>query len=263
MEPVVAAVAARRALRGTLALAHSRSSLLGLAAGLRIVLLLYGEWMDANMKVKYTDIDYVVFTDAAAFMHAGGSPFERATYRYTPVLAWMLQPNIWLHRAFGKALFVLADLLVGWIIHLAGRSRGLSERSAATFAATWLLNPISINVSTRGNAEAVLSVLVVGWLYLLLQRRTFLAAVLYGFSVHFKLYPIIYAPALALFINHRYCGVPYRPWYSVRELFNPQRIIFTLVSALSFCAPTAAYYARYGWEFLWEAYLCHLRAIML
>ena len=227
------------------------------AAAVRVALLCFGLWQDANMPVRYTDIDYIVFTDAARFMHKGGSPFERSTYRYTPVLAWMLQPNVWLHAACGKLLFVLADLAVGWIIYADGRARGLSEARAVGYASAWLFNPISINVSTRGNAEAVLSVLIVGWLHMLMRRRTAAAAVLYGLSVHFKLYPIIYAPAIALFINHRYCAVPHRPWYRPAELFNAPRVQFTLLSAASFAAPTAYYYARYGWEFLWEAYLYH------
>jgi len=45
---------------------------------------------------------------------AGGSPFDRATYRYTPLLAWLLLPNDWLHPASGKLLFCAADLLAGW-----------------------------------------------------------------------------------------------------------------------------------------------------
>ena len=208
------------------------------AAAVRAALLCFGLWQDANMPVRYTDIDYIVFTDAARFMYDGGSPFERATYRYTPFLAWMLQPNIWLHPAWGKLLFVLADLVVGWIIYTDGRSRGLTESRAVMYASAWLFNPISINVSTRGNAEAVLSVLIVGWMHLLMRRQTIPAAVLYGLSVHFKLYPIIYAPAIALFINHRYSGTPHRPWYRPAELFNTQRINFTLLSAASFAAPT-------------------------
>lgn len=277
-----------------------------LAGAIRIALLFFGFWQDSNSRIKYTDIDYVVFTDAARFMHSGSSPFERATYRYSthpqqssilctfhltlialdtaPMLAWMLQPNIWLHPAWGKALFVVADLLVGIIIFKVGRLRGLSERDACAFASIWyvpviscfclcfcwlrtdshstlcaprLLNPICINVSTRGNAEAVLSLLIVGWVYFLLKRYTVLAAILFGLSVHFKLYPIVYAPTLALYINHRYCAKPHRLWYSKTELLNSSRLIFIAISVTSFAMPTAIFYYKYGWQFLWEAYFYH------
>ena len=320
--------------------APSLTAVLAVGALARAALLVYGEWQDANCAVKYTDIDYVVFTDAARFLHEGHSPFRRATYRYTPLLAAMLTPNIWLHRAFGrarhrpyfscpphthplprpspcpcrlkwvppnnmtafaaafiagKALFCVFDLLVGWLIHSAARTRKLPERTAVGCAAAWLLNPIAINVSTRGNAEAVLCVLVVGSVALLLARRTYAAAVCYGLAVHFKLYPIIYAPALALAIDRRYCGPaaagPPLPWWRPSQLLNQTRVGFGLVSAAgapaaraaasassasspgllripkhrqwltmpaaAFAAPTALYYHLYGWEFLWEAYLYH------
>lgn len=37
-----------------------------LAAGvvLRLLLMLYGEWQDANLAVKYTDVDFRVFIGA-------------------------------------------------------------------------------------------------------------------------------------------------------------------------------------------------------
>jgi phosphatidylinositol glycan class M len=34
---------------------------------IRIALILYSEWHDAHSLVKYTDIDYLVFTDATSF----------------------------------------------------------------------------------------------------------------------------------------------------------------------------------------------------
>ena len=38
------------------------------AALLRVALILYSEWHDAHSLVKYTDVDYRVFSDAAYFL---------------------------------------------------------------------------------------------------------------------------------------------------------------------------------------------------
>ena len=40
--------------------------------------------------MKYSDIDYSVYTDAAGYLANGGSPYDRHTYRYTPLLAYMM-----------------------------------------------------------------------------------------------------------------------------------------------------------------------------
>jgi hypothetical protein len=54
---------------------HSESSLpirinivLLFSVALRTALIVYSEWHDAHSVVKYTDIDYHVFTDAARFI---------------------------------------------------------------------------------------------------------------------------------------------------------------------------------------------------
>ncbi|GAB2293312.1 hypothetical protein Dimus_027514 [Dionaea muscipula] len=50
------------------------------------------------MEVRYTDVDYLVFSDAAMLMSSGKSPYQRTTYRYSPMLAR-------LHHSWGKFLF--------------------------------------------------------------------------------------------------------------------------------------------------------------
>lgn len=35
---------------------------------LRLCLIVYGEWQDRTMAVKFTDIDYFVFNDAALYV---------------------------------------------------------------------------------------------------------------------------------------------------------------------------------------------------
>jgi GPI mannosyltransferase 1 subunit M len=81
------------------------TTLLALAGVARIVLILWGELQDRYFDVNYTDIDYEVFTDAARYVAEGRSPFERDTYRYSPLIAYLLLPNVFFPW-FGKVWFV-------------------------------------------------------------------------------------------------------------------------------------------------------------
>ncbi|CDY09121.1 BnaA02g05470D [Brassica napus] len=79
---------------------------------LRVFLIIYGEWQDSHMEVRYTDIDYTVFSDAASLMASGESPYKRTTYRYSPLLALLLVPNTIIHRSWGKFLFSASGMLL-------------------------------------------------------------------------------------------------------------------------------------------------------
>jgi GPI mannosyltransferase 1 subunit M len=83
---------------------------------IRLVLIVYGEIQDKISEVPYTDVDYRVVTDGSRHIFNGKSPFDRHTYRYTPLLAIFLMPNICVHRCFGKILFALFDILCAIII---------------------------------------------------------------------------------------------------------------------------------------------------
>jgi len=86
-------------------------SLLLFSAIFRVILIVYGEWQDAHMEVRYTDVDYLVFSDAAALMAVGDSPYKRTTYRYSPLLAFLLIPNSFIHRSWGKFLFSASGMV--------------------------------------------------------------------------------------------------------------------------------------------------------
>ena len=173
----------------------------GAAILLRLNLLMYGRWQDANSPMKYTDIDYLVFTDAARFIARGRSPYDRATYRYTPLLAWLLYPTTWTTNGlwfdFGKVLFATGDIVTGWLImRILVERHGMSVERASKYASLWLLNPMVANISTRGSSEGLLAVIVVALLWTVLQQRIVLAGAFLGLGVHFKVYPFIYAASI-------------------------------------------------------------------
>jgi GPI mannosyltransferase 1 subunit M len=71
----------------------NRSLLYGAALCARLTLIAWGEWQDRVASVRYTDVDYDVLTDGAVLIINGRSPFDRTTYRYTPLLALLMIPN--------------------------------------------------------------------------------------------------------------------------------------------------------------------------
>jgi phosphatidylinositol glycan class M len=228
---------------------------------LRLILLLYGLYQDANTAIKYTDIDYLVFTDAARSVSRSESPYARETYRYTPLLAWLLLPTAWTTSsqlgnaalfAFGKVMFAVADLVAGWLIErvlIAGLGDGkrMDPSRARMFAAIWLLNPMVATISTRGSSEGLLGVLVMALLWAVLSRKVSLAGLLLGFGVHFKIYPFIYAPAIMWWMDDErmkltsasknggktVAGKP-NLLYRVRGFITPARVKLTLVSLVTF-----------------------------
>ncbi|KAF5358026.1 hypothetical protein D9756_001490 [Leucocoprinus leucothites] len=275
--------------------------------GLRIVLILYSEWHDARSLVKYTDVDYRVFTDAARFVLQPsqdnraqgplsqwlgydipiGDPYTRHTYRYTPLLALLVTPNIFLHPSFGKYIFAACDIINGLLIYnllihhiLPTTSNSPTKTSkkknstkststtvfmkakATLYTAVHLLNPMVFSISTRGSSESVLSLFVLLTLHALMNERWTTAAVLLGLSTHWKIYPVIYGVSCICLISSL---SPYARrsgkmgW--LKALVNPRTIKFAVVSALTFGVLGGFCYAVWGYPFLYETYLYHLHRL--
>lgn len=255
----------------------SPTLIFSLAALLRLFLLLYGLYQDAHSPVKYTDIDYLVFTDAARFVSRGAPPYERDTYRYTPLLAWMLLPTAWqgalagVWFSFGKVLFALADLLAGWLLLRVLRTEypRMDASRALKYASIWLLNPMVATISTRGSSEGLLGVIVVALVWAVLQRRVFLAGVLLGFGVHLKIYPFIYGPSVVWWLDReRETGTTATESDENKSLVSrvigfitPSRILLTATALATFTALNIAMYVLYGTPFLQHTYLHHLTRI--
>ncbi|KAK7873087.1 hypothetical protein R5R35_000368 [Gryllus longicercus] len=229
---------------------------------LRMILITYGVFHDRLFPVAYTDIDYKVFTDAARHAWEGRSPYDRVTYRYPPLIAWLLIPNLWL-AIWGKLLFSVADVLVGWLIYKLAARQGCTQSKAIFCAKTWLYNPIAIIISTRGNSDALSAALVLSSLLFVIQNkvRPLWAGVLLGLAIHVRLYPIAFSLPMYLCMGPRPTGKK-KQWQN--RMFavlwpNSSRLMITLACVFTLAFLTGIGWLMYGWPCLDESILYHLR----
>ncbi len=258
----------------TRSLLISPSSLLSAGISLRIVLLLYGLYQDTHAPLKYTDIDYNVFTDAARYVSYGHSPYLRDTYRYTPLLAWILLPTTWgpqyIWLSFGKALFAISDIVAGWMIFVVLRKRGLSQMRALKYSSIWLLNPMVATISTRGSSEGLLCVMVMALLWATEMRHIALSGILLGLAVHFKIYPFIYGVSI-LWSLETPAPLPSQSTSKAEKrtsifghlsaFLNQDRSLFIFTSLATFSLLNVSMYSIYGIPFMQHTYLHHLTRI--
>ena len=123
----------------------------------------YHDHDDKSGQLKFTDIDYFVFTDAAYYVLQGGSPYERITYRYTPIMAYIVIPNHILHPMFGKVLFTVIDILVLLLIRKILQSQldiSFCTKYQNLFDAWVAINPFIFTVSARGSNDIVVGFVV-------------------------------------------------------------------------------------------------------
>ncbi|KAL3525215.1 hypothetical protein ACH5RR_013587 [Cinchona calisaya] len=260
-------------------------SLLLFSAFLRVFLIVYGEWQDTHMEVRYTDVDYLVFSDAASLMASRRSPYERLTYRYSPLVAFLLIPNSIIHPSWGKFLFSASDLLVALLIHAILKLRGVPEKLCTYSTMVWLFNPFTFTIGTRGNCEPIVCAMILWIIHCLMNGKICQAAFWYGLVVHLRIYPIIYALPVILVLDPLNFGLGNKPnltawvpgeiqltqrlystkvtdknsiWLIVMSMFTWRRIIFGLISGFVFFFCTGFSFYLYGWQFLHEALLYHL-----
>ena len=233
---------------------------------LRVVMVLYSMYHDKHFRVKYTDIDYMIITDGAAEMVHGGTPFDRATFRYTPLLSALMVPNVlWWHDA-GKVFFAMCDIGAAFycykvLIHFA-------TKESAKFAVSMfiLFNPIVINVSTRGNSDMVVTFMSLAALACFVERQYNRSALWLGFAIHFKIYPIIYVSTLVFaIIQQKFQQTPGRGMTTVRRILSatiksvPLIVRCAILVVVAFAVPTYLCYKWYGFRYLDDALLYHFR----
>ncbi|RZF40384.1 hypothetical protein LSTR_LSTR016878 [Laodelphax striatellus] len=236
----------------------SQHCLIGLV--IRLVSIAFGNILDVFTEVKYTDIDYTVFTDAASHVLKGNSPFDRPTYRYSPMLAYILTPNIILNQSWGKLLFSIGDIIVCILIRNILRSEKIDENVIMKCIYFWLYNPISVVISTRGNADSLSAILVLGTLAAMKNRNYSMAGLLHGLAIHFRIYPLVYSLALYLSISPSIDIVKTDNLFKrLTKALNPsiERLRLVATCLVTLTTVTSTFHSLYGYKFLHESFLYH------
>lgn len=102
-----------------------------------------------------------------------------------------------------QVLFSAADILAAWQIWRIGQLQSASQPRCFWSIVAWLYNPFTVTISTRGSCDSLVTVMLLGVLLMLMQGRVVVPAVVYGLAVHFRIYPIIYAPGIVLYLAYR------------------------------------------------------------
>ena len=221
---------------------------------LRILALLLGLWIDSYPgSLRYTDIDYDVFSGAGAYLYQGSSPYDQGTFRYSPLLALLMVPNEAIWAGSGKVLFCLADVMMIPAIYglietppLENNHNGYGQLCSLL----WAVNPLSIVICSRGNCDSLTNCLLLWTLYSIKLVRTtnnglLRAGLALGLLVHFRLYPVIYFPAFFFHLTDR------------QNYDRKQLVTFFTGAAVSFTYFTAIS-AMCDERFLQEGLLYHL-----
>ena len=248
---------------------------------IRYLIIIITEFLYYNYHILYTDIDYHVFSDGAKELLLGKNPYERETYRYTPILAFLMTPNIFFYYSFGKFLLSTIDVIVGFLIEkllIVQNNKIINDEKFVYNSLFYLYNPIIIVICTRGSADCIITCLVVLCLLLLEMKYYLLSAFVYGFAVHFKIYPIIYAPAIYLYLvnkiynnnnqNENENKNSYLKFILQKFLFpiflilknihKYYSILYVLISSFTFLSLLIIFYKIIGYKFLYEYLLYHI-----
>ena len=91
---------------------------------------------------------------------------------------------------------MLAGAMIGRML----QSQGVPHERVLAAVSTWLYNPFTFTISTRGSCDVLVVLMLLAVLMALNSGHMGWAAAVYGLAVHFRIYPIIYAPSIVFFL---------------------------------------------------------------
>ena len=131
---------------------QSTKTITAAALALRFALVAVASIIDAYkpLGLRYTDVDYDVLKDGARAMMQGGSPFQRATYRYSPLVGVAAAVGYKDGATVAKLVFCLMDVLLGNAMGQLASQRGASSCFITVALQSDLYRSVHARVLGRG-----------------------------------------------------------------------------------------------------------------
>lgn len=236
-----------------------------------------------------------MITDGAAEVLNGSSPYRRHTFRYSPLLAYIVLPNHLVHRNAGKFLFVLFDLAVGVLIRSIvddeymmiyqknaqlmvealpekAKKKGAKAKMEEAVTVTvkkrksrmgqlsaylWLYNPLTMVIATRGNGDAIASFFILLALHFVQKPKMSVGnCFLAGIFHGISIHLRLFPLAFSL---PYYLSVSGKSFRALKDLMpNSRQMALVLGTIGALVSLTGFFYGMYGQEFIHETYLYHL-----
>ena len=239
-----------------------RTALAGLAIRIALILLLNNYENLYDQQLTLTDIDYKVYSDAATYP----SPYDRHTYRYSPLLAYLMAFNYSHHPAIGKLILALFDFLATALLYQVAARHPQPKtgvKNGKLSAKVYAYNPLFIYLTVRGSCESITMALMYGFLSLYWGGKAYgnhpviqmhankvyehqpcpwrrrASYALFGLLVHFRLFPIVLVPLLLM---HQYHLAQRKKLVLIASLFE-----LGVIAGGVFLALGAFFYSLYGW----------------
>ena len=256
-----------------------------LAFIVRLGLIVANDLVDKHLNINYTDIDYHVISDGARHIITSQGPYKRASYRYSPYFAVIMLPNIYIHYDLAKVFICLIDVSVGKLIEVLLNIQedcDIKPKDKYDFriiSLLYIFNPLMIYISTRGSTDCLMTFLIILTIILIEMKLNVFAGIVYGFSVHMSIYPLIYFVSFYLYIGYKNLSKIETENSSksllmvlvskilslvsnikriLHSILNLNSIIFAICATFTFITLFNFFFLIYGRGFVYETYLHHL-----
>jgi phosphatidylinositol glycan class M len=113
---------------------------------------------------ELSDIDYKVYLDASLY----DSPYDRHTYRYSPLLSLIMSPSYKYYQGFGKILLVIFDFIATYFAYHIFYKPDDKQKIfyARLIAILYSWNPIFFYITFRGSCESItISLMFAFWYF--------------------------------------------------------------------------------------------------